>query len=407
MKRAYERLLEYVTIYTRSDEQSELTPSSARQFDLARILKAELEGLGLRDVTLSDTCCVYGKLPATAGLEALPCLGLLAHMDTADYEAEHVHPRVLPDYDGGDVELGHGRTLRVADFPHLPTLRGKTLIVTDGSTLLGADDKAGIAEILTLCERLIREGRPHGPIAVAFTPDEEVGRGTEGFDPALFGAVWAYTVDGGAVNAVEYETFNACAARLTFAGFNIHPGSAKNIMRSAALMAMEANAMLPAGDTPAHTCGREGFFHLVHMEGDVEKAELDYIVRDHDASRFQARKDALHHIAELLCEKYGEGTVTLEIRDQYRNMAEKIVPCMHLVENAKAAAAELGLTPETPPIRGGTDGSALSFMGIPCPNLGTGGWAYHGPYEHIAAEDMDLAVELLLGIVRRYAAAQK
>ena len=406
MRRAYERLLEYVKIYTRSDEKSETIPSTERQFSLARILKEELVNLGLQDVKLSDTCCVYAKLPATSGLESLPCLGFLAHMDTADYEAEHVQPRILPDYDGDDVELGNGKTLRVADFPHLPSLRGKTLIVTDGSTLLGADDKAGIAEILTLCERLIREGLPHGPIAVAFTPDEEVGRGTEGFDPALFGAVWAYTVDGGAVNAVEYETFNACGARMTFEGFNVHPGSAKNVMRNAALMAMEANSMLPAGDTPAHTCGREGFFHLVHMEGDVEKAELDYILRDHEAARFQARKDTLQHVTELLCEKYGQGAVSLEIRDQYRNMAEKILPCMHLVENAKAAVAELGLTPETPPIRGGTDGSALSYMGIPCPNLGTGGWAYHGPYEHIAAEDMDLAVELLLGIVRRYAVTQ-
>ncbi len=403
MKRAYERFLNYVKVYTRSDEASETIPSTQRQFDLARILKTELEALGLSDVTLSDTCCVYGKLPATKGLENLPCLGFLAHMDTADYEAEHVSPRLIPDFDGGDVELGNGKMLRVSDFPHLPTLRGKTLIVTDGSTLLGADDKAGIAEILTLCERLVVEKRPHGSIAVAFTPDEEIGRGTAGFEPALFGAAYAYTVDGGAVNAVEYETFNACAARMVFTGFNVHPGSAKNVMRNAGLVAMEANAMLPAGDTPAHTSDREGFFHLIHMEGDVEKASLDYIVRDHDAARFEMRKDTLRHVTELINEKYGGGTVCLEIRDQYRNMAEKIVPCMFLVENAKAAAADLGLDPTTPPIRGGTDGSALSFMGIPCPNLGTGGWAFHGPYEHITVEDMDLAVDLLLGIIKRFA----
>ncbi len=402
MKRAYERLLDYVKVYSRSDELSETCPSAEREFDLARILEQELREIGAEDVYLSDTCCVYAKIPATPGCENAPCLGFVAHMDTADFEAEHVNPRIIENYDGCDVELGNGRWLKTESFPHLPSLRGKTLIVTDGSTLLGADDKAGVAEIMVLCEKLIAGELPHGPIAIAFTPDEEVGRGTEGFDPVRFGAKYAYTVDGSKVNEVEYETFNACAAKLIFHGFNVHPGGAKNTMVNASLVAMEANAMLPAGDTPRGTKGYEGFFHLIRMEGEVETAVLEYIVRDHSAAKFDMRKEMLQHVTDLMNEKYGDGTAELQLRDQYRNMEEKIRPCMHLVENAKDAIRELGLTPETPPIRGGTDGSALSFMGIPCPNLGTGGWAYHGPYEHITAEDMDTAVELLCGITKRY-----
>ncbi len=405
MKRAYERFLDYVKIHTRSDEASDTCPSTQRQFDLAKILEVELRELGAENVYLSDTCCVYGKIPATPGCENAPCLGLIAHMDTADFEGENIQPRIIENYDGGDVELGCGRWLKTENFPHLPTLKGKTLIVTDGSTLLGADDKAGIAEIMVLCEKLIAGEIPHCPISVCFTPDEEVGRGTEGFDPVRFGAKYAYTVDGGRLSEVEFETFNAAAARLRFSGFNVHPGSAKDTMVNASLVAMEANAMLPTGDTPRDTQGYQGFFHLVGMQGEVESATLDYIIRDHDAVLFDGRKKALAHVAELLNAKYGPGTVELTIRDQYRNMAEKIRPCMHLIENASEAIRDLGLTPETPPIRGGTDGSALSFMGIPCPNLGTGGWAFHGPYEHITVEDMDDAVKLLGGIVKRYSKA--
>jgi len=403
--KAYERFIKYARVHTRSSETTGTHPSTSTQFDLANILVNELKELGLSDAAVDEKCYVYATLPATAGYESATKIGFIAHMDTSpDFSGENVSPVIIPDYDGGDVILGDsGRALRAAEFPHLPALKGRTLITSDGSTLLGADDKAGIAEIMTLLERLISENIPHGQISVSFTPDEEVGEGADFFDVQRFGAEFAYTVDGGPEGEIEYENFNAASAVFEVNGFNIHPGTAKDRMLNAQLIAMEINASLPAGETPRDTEGYEGFYHLCHTEGTVEKATLQYIVRDHDADKFEERQNILRDIEKKLNEKYGDGTVVLTLREQYRNMKEKILPCMHLIENAKAAVSELGLTPRVCPIRGGTDGARLSFMGLPCPNLGTGGYAFHGPYEHITAEGMDIATEILINITRKYA----
>ena len=403
--RAFERLLNYVKVYTTSDEESNTVPTTKRQFDLAEILVREMKELGITDAKVEDNCYVYGSIPATPGYEDKPCIGFIAHMDTApDFCGENVNPQVHENYDGQEIPLGtSGRMLSPAQFPHLASLKGRTLITTDGTTLLGADDKAGVAEIMTLAETLLHGEIPHGRIAIGFTPDEEVGSGAAEFDIPGFGAKYAYTVDGGCENEIVFENFNACGAQFEVNGFNIHPGEAKNHMVNAALVAMEINGMLPAAETPAHTEMYEGFFHLTDMEGNVEHAVIQYIVRDHSAAHFEARKEMLRHIEKIINEKYGEGTAKLSIKDQYRNMAEVIAPCMHLVDNAKDAIRELGMEPDISPIRGGTDGAQLSFRGLPCPNLGTGGYAFHGPYEHITAEGMDLAVQVLLGIVKRYA----
>lgn len=403
--RAYERLLNYVKIFTTSDEESTTTPSTQRQFDLAYLLEEEMKKIGISEARVDENGYVYGMIPATEGYENAPKIGFIAHMDTApDFCGEHVKPQVIENYDGGDVALGEsGRVLCVKDFPHLPALKGRTLITTDGTTLLGADDKAGIAEIMTMAEKIITEKIPHGKICIGFTPDEEIGSGADAFDVPGFGADFAYTVDGGAENEIEYENFNACGVKVEIQGFSVHPGSSKNTMINASLVAMEFNAMLPSGDTPRDTDGYEGFFHLHDMKGDVSAAELEYIIRDHSEAMYACRQETMRHIANLLNEKYGAGTVSLEITEQYRNMKEKIEPCMHLIENAKMAAKSAGLAPETVPIRGGTDGARLSFMGLPCPNLGTGGYAFHGPYEHITVEGMDKAAEVLKGIVELYA----
>ena len=403
--KAYERLLKYAVIKTPSDESSDSTPSSACQFDLANLLKKEMEELVVSNIQLTDNCFLYGKLPATKGYENAPAIGFIAHMDTApDFSGENVNPQIIPEYDGGDVKLGDSEyALTLKDFPHLASLKGRTLITTDGSTLLGADDKAGVAEIMTMAEQVITENIPHGKICIGFTPDEEVGRGADFFDVEDFGADFAYTVDGGAENEIEYENFNAAGAKVKIKGFSVHPGSSKNTMINAALVAMEFNNMLPAGDTPANTEEYEGFFHLCEMSGDVSSASLDYIIRDHDSAMFACRQELMRHIVKLLNEKYGEGTVTLIIKEQYRNMKEMIEPCMHLIDNAKKAVQQSGLNPETVAIRGGTDGARLSFMGLPCPNLGTGGYAFHGPCEHITVEGMDYAVENLKNIVKLYA----
>lgn len=403
--RAYERLLDYAKVYTTSEDTSEAVPSTERQFVLGRKLAEELKSLGVSNVRIDDKCYLYGVIPATPGMEQAPKIGFIAHMDTApDFSGENVNPQIIENYDGKDVVLGvSGRILSVKDFPHLPSLKGRTLITTDGTTLLGADDKAGVAEIMTLAEEIIKEEIPHGTICIGFTPDEEIGRGADYFDVAGFGADYAYTVDGGVENEIEYENFNAAGAKVEFSGFSVHTGSSKDTMVNAALVAMEFNAMLPAGDTPRNTEGYEGFFHLCEMSGDVSDAKLEYIVRDHDASMFRCRLETLRHAEKLLNEKYGQGTVTLTIKEQYRNMKEKIEPCMHLIENASLAVQETGLQPVTVPIRGGTDGARLSFMGLPCPNIGTGSYACHGPFEHITAEGMDAVVKILKGIVRLYA----
>ena len=403
--RAYERLLKYVSVGTPSDDRSNTVPTSACQFELAKLLVDELHGLGLTDAYVDDKCYVYAILPATPGYEAATKIGFVAHMDTSpDFNGFDVKPQIIENYDGGEVALGDsGRVLSIDAFPHLPTLVGRTLITTDGTSLLGADDKAGVAEIMTLLEQLIENDLPHGQISVCFTPDEEVGSGADHFDIPTFDAEFAYTVDGGAEGEVEFENFNACAAKFEVNGFNIHPGTAKDTMINAQLLAMEINAMLPSGQTPRDTTGYEGFYHLCDMQGCVEKATLEYIVRDHSAESFEERKQILRRIESEMNAKWGEGAVKLIIKEQYRNMKEQIMPCYHLIENALDATRQQGIDPRVCPIRGGTDGARLSYMGLPCPNLGTGGYAFHGPYEHITVEGMDIVVEILKGIVARYA----
>lgn len=403
--RAYERLLNYVKIYTTSDESCEAVPSSDRQFDLAKVLVEEMKALGIQDARVDEHCYVYGVIPATPGYEHRTSIGFIAHLDTApDFCGENVHPLIWENYDGGEVVLGNsGKVLSPETFPHLKTLKGRTLITTDGTTLLGADDKAGIAEIMTLAEELIAGGIPHGKICIGFTPDEEVGGGAQLLDIPAFGADFAYTADGELETEIVYENFNACAAEFEITGFNIHPGDSKDKMINAALVAMEINGMLPGTETPRYTQMYEGFFHLTDMEGNVEHAKLEYIIRDHSGAHFEVRQEMLRHIEKIMNEKYGEGTVKLTITQQYRNMEEMVKPCMHLIDFAKESIRDLGLEPDISPVRGGTDGAQLSFRGLPCPNLGTGGHAFHGPYEHITAEGMDTVVKVMHGIVKRYA----
>ncbi len=402
--RAYERFLKYAVVMTPSDEESASTPSSACQFSLAGLLANEMRELGIMDVTVDEKCYVYGNIPATKGFEDRMRLGFIAHMDTvSDFTEHQIHPLIHENYDGGALTLGtSGRSLDPSVFCHLPNLKGKTLITSDGTTILGADDKAGIASILTMAEELLEKNLPHGKICIAFTPDEETGRGADFFDVAHFGADFAYTVDGGAEGGIEYENFNACEAHFDIIGINVHPGSAKNIMVNAGTIACEIQSLLPKKETPEHTEDYEGFYHLTKLEGSCEKAALSYIVRDHDTGNFEKRKQTLLEIAASLNQKYGENTVMLYIKDQYRNMAEKIRPCFHLIENAQKACKNAGVEPHVLPIRGGTDGARLSFMGLPCPNLGTGGYAFHGPYEHITVEGMDKVVEILKEIVKIY-----
>lgn len=403
--KAYERLLKYVVVRTPSDESSDTVPSSECQFDLARLLKTEMEELGLIDVRLDDQCYLYGKLPATEGLEDKPAIGFIAHMDTvADFCDHVIKPILTENYDGKELSLGDsGLVLSPKNFSHLASLAGRTLITSDGTTILGADDKAGIAEILTMAERLAKENIPHGPICVAFTPDEEVGTGASHFDVEAFGADYAYTLDGDTEGEIQYENFNACKAQFDVKGFNVHPGSGKDTMINASLVAMEINSLLPGMETSRGTEGYEGFYHLMSMSGECAKAQLNYIVRDHDKEFFEARKRTLRLIEKNLNAKWGEGTVTLTITEQYKNMAEIIAGCMHLIDNAKTACENAGVTPLVIPIRGGTDGCQLSFKGLPCPNLGTGGHAYHGPYEHITVEGMDKTVDVVMELVKLYA----
>ena len=407
--RAYERFLNYVPVWTTSDETSDTVPSADRELVLARMLVEEMKGLGIADARVDDKGYVYGHIPATPGCEDKPSLGLVAHMDTvADASGENIKPQIIENYDGKDVVLkGSGDILKVDEFPYLAELKGRTLITTDGTTLLGADDKAGIAEILTVAEKIIKEGLPHGKICIGFTPDEEIGEGPDFFDVPGFDAEFAYTVDGGAEGEIEYENFNACEAVFKIQGVNVHPGSAKGIMVNAGAVGCEIQMMLPVEETPEQTEGYEGFYHLIKISGSCERAELIYIVRDHDADKFAQKQQKLKEIADAMNQKYGEGTVDLQIKEQYRNMAEKIRPCYHLIENAKKACENVGIVPKIQPIRGGTDGARLSFMGLPCPNLGTGGYAFHGPYEHITVEGMDKSVEILMELVKIYGIIKK
>lgn len=402
--KAYERLLKYVLIDTPSDPTSETTPSSACQFNLAKVLVEELKALGVENAEVDDKCYVYASIPATEGYENAKRLGFIAHMDTApDFNGCGVKTQVIENYNGEDVTLGEsGRVLKVKDFPELANMKGRTLITTDGTSLLGSDDKSGIAEILTMVERIFAENIPHGKICIGFTPDEEIGAGADHFDVERFGADIAYTLDGGKEGEIEYENFNAAGADVIFHGNNVHPGSAKDIMVNAQLLAMEFNGMLPADEVPAKTEGYEGFFHLTDMEGTVEKAKLQYIIRDHDREKFEAKKALMEKLTAEINEKYGAGTVKLNMKDQYYNMREMVEPHIYLIDYAKEAAKEVGLNPKVVAIRGGTDGARLSFMGLPCPNLGTGGFGFHGPYEHVTAEGMDFCVEMMLKIVEKF-----
>ncbi len=398
---ALERFLSYVKIHTASSERDDRTPTEEREFDLSRVLEKEMKELGMERVFVDDHAYVYGFIGATPGCESRPCVGFIAHLDTIpDFPGENVKPQLIENYDGGPVALGtSGRVLTEEVNPRLGELRGHTLVTTDGTTVLGADDKAGIAAIMTACERILSDGRPHGAIAVCFTPDEEVGHGAALLDLERFGADFAFTVDGGELNEINFETFNAAAASWEIAGFNIHPGSAKDKMINASLVAMEINSMLPQGAVPERTEGYEGFFHLTDMSGTVEKAELHYILRDHDAAGLIEKEKLMRLIEKQINEKYGPGTAKLTIRGQYRNMAEKLAEHMEIVELAESAVRSLGLEPARVPIRGGTDGAQLSFRGLPCPNLGTGGYACHGPYEHTSAENLDAAARLVEAVV--------
>lgn len=398
------RFERYVTIETTSDEASDTAPSTAIQLNLARVLEQELKEIGVPKVMLDEYGIVYGWLPASEGLEKCPSIGFIAHMDTAPAASgKNVKICYHENYDGKDVRLNDELTLSVKMFPHLSKLAGRTLLTTDGRTLLGADDKAGITEIMTAIERVISEEKPHGPICIAFTPDEEIGRGADNFNVDLFGADYAYTVDGGPENDLAWETFNAASAQIKVHGVSVHPGEATDVMVNAVLVAFEFNQMLPANETPRYTKDYEGFYHLDQMNGDVAEASMDYIIRDHDREIFEQRKIKMQEIADALNAKYGEGTVEICIKDSYYNMKEILVHHMHLVDNAKEAMRQVGITADVLPVRGGTDGSRLSFMGLPCPNLGTGGYAYHGPYEHITKEGMETATKVIEKIIELYA----
>lgn len=403
--KAYERLLKYARIWTTSDEESTTSPTTSRQFDLAKQLVEEMKEIGIEDAYMDEFGYVYGHIPATPGYEDCTAIGFIAHMDTApDYSGENVNPQIIENYDGNDVSLGtSGKVLSVAEFPSLKTLAGRTLITTDGTTLLGADDKAGIAEIMTVAEELIKENIPHGKVSISFTTDEEVGSGAKHMNLEVFGALFAYTVDGGPEGEIQFENFNAASADFYVHGVNVHPGEAKGIMKNSQKIAMEIQGMLPVDEAPEYTEGYEGFFHLMEMNGTVEETKMSYLIRDFDSESYENRKELLRNITETVNKKYGEGTVELKLKDSYRNMREKIEPCMELIEYAKKACEMAEVKADIAPIRGGTDGARLSFVGLPCPNLGTGGYGFHGAFEHITAEGMDKAAAIIKNIILQFA----
>ncbi len=403
--RPYERLLNYVKYDTASDGGCDTCPSSEKQLVFARVLEQEMRDLGLEKVRLDDHGYLYGTIPGNIEGYTGPVLGFIAHMDVVDdVPSWDIKPRIVEHYDGGDIILtGSGAALSPAEFPELLRCKGKSIMVTDGTTLLGADDKAGIAEIMTLCELLLNDPDfKHGPVQVAFTPDEEIGRGADLFDVVGFGANYAYTLDGGAYGELEYENFNAASLNVAIRGKNIHPGSAKDKMKNALTIGMEFEQLLPPDQKPEFTQGYEGFFHLTDMSGDVENAKMHYILRDHDANKLERKKQAAQLAADYLNRKYGQGTVELTVKDSYQNMVEQIRPHWHLVDNALEAMRRTGVEPVTVPIRGGTDGARLSFMGLPCPNLGTGGGNFHGKLEYCCVEEMDQAVQCMKNLVEIY-----
>ncbi len=401
------RFLNYIKIDTQSDDTvTDKFPSTDKQINLSNLLVKELQDLGLSDVSIDKYGYVMATIPSNID-KNVPTLGFLAHVDTSpDMPGKNVKPRFVENYDGSDIVLNkeNGITMLVNDFPELNDYKGQTLIVTDGTTLLGADDKAGIAEIMTAVEYLLQNKNfQHGTVKIGFTVDEEVGRGVDHFDVKRFAADYAYTVDGGAIGEIEYENFNAAGAKITIQGKNIHPGYAKDKMINAIHIAQEFNSMLPPQQRPEHTAGYEGFYHLVKIDGTVENATVQYIVRDHDSDLFEARKKYLQNITEYLNTKYGQKVVTLDIKDQYYNMRKKVEPVYHIVETALKAIEAVGVKPKVKPIRGGTDGARLSYMGLPCPNLFAGGENFHGKFEYIPVESMIKATEVILKIIELYA----
>lgn len=405
-----ERFLRYVKIDTQSDPDSTTFPSTSKQFDLARMLTDELKDVGLTDVSLDEKGYVMATLPSNVEAE-VPVIGFLSHMDTSpDMSGTNVKPQLVYDYDGGDILLNKssGLTLKTSDFPEITQYKGQTIITSDGTTLLGADDKAGIAEIITAMEHLVMHPEIlHGTVKVGFTPDEEVGRGVDFFDVKKFGATYAYTMDGGEIGELEYENFNAAKARVLIQGRNVHPGTAKNKMINSLIVATEFNNMLPVDQRPEFTSDYEGFFHLTKSEGSVENSVIEYIIRDHDRLKFDDKKVLMNDIANYLNRKYPAGTVKLEIKDQYFNMREKIEPVFHIMEIARRAIKDSGIGPKIIPVRGGTDGSRLSYMGLPCPNIFTGGHNFHGKFEYIPLESMLAATNVIIRIAELYGSQQQ
>ena len=390
--------LDLVSYATASDAESESCPSTEGQLVLGRHIAELMKEIGISDVKVDADGYVYGRIPATHA--GAPTIGLIAHMDTSpDVSGENIRPRVVEDYDGGDILLSEGVILSPKDYPSLNAHKGKRLIVTDGTTLLGADDKAGVAEILRAAEQILKSDEPHGEVRIGITPDEEIGRGADRFDVSGFGADFAYTVDGGALGEIEYENFNAASATVEIFGVNIHPGAAKGKMKNAALLSMEFNSLLPAGEIPALTEGYEGFFHLSDISADESYAKLSYIIRDHDEEKFEKRKALILSAGEFFCKKYGEGSARVTVKDSYRNMKEMILPHFHIVERARRAMAEVGVSAKSVPIRGGTDGARLSYMGLPCPNLSTGGENFHSRFEYIPLDDMEAMVRVIERII--------
>lgn len=405
MEKVTDRFLRYVQIDTQSDEEGTGTPTTEKQHELARLLVEELTKMGAEEITYDkEHCYVYASIPATEGMEKKPVMGFISHMDTSPaVSGANVRPRIITAYDGEDIVLnsGLGIVMKAADFPELKEYQGKSLIVTDGTTLLGADDKAGVAEIMTMAEYLLSHREvPHGKLRIGFTPDEEVGAGADYFDVGLFSADCAYTVDGGKLGELEYENFNAAGARVTFHGRSVHPGDAKNKMKNALLTAMEFQGMLPVSENPMYTEKYEGFYHLDALNGDIERAVADYIIRDHSREKFEQKKALFEKAGAFLNEKYGEGTVEIELKDSYYNMKEIIEDHMELIDHAMEAMREAGVEPVVVPIRGGTDGARLSYMGLPCPNLCTGGHNFHGRFEYICIESMEAVVRILLNLAR-------
>ncbi len=400
-----DRFLKYVSFDTQSDERSESYPSTDKQLVLLKYLKEELEAIGLVEVSMDEYGYVMATLPATRGMENVPTIGFISHVDTApDMSGANIKPRIIDEYDGRDILLGGDVWLKVSDFPELKFFKGHSLIHTDGTTLLGADDKAGVAEIVTAVEWLKNHPEvAHGRIRVGFTPDEEIGRGVDYFDVKKFGADFAYTMDGGMEGELEYENFNAAGAKIQINGRNVHPGMAKDKMINAIDIATELNGMLPASERPQYTEGYEGFFHCVGISGSVEQAEINYIIRDHDGDKFEQKKQLMWDVVNFLQRKYGEHTLQLTLKDQYYNMRKMVEPHPHVIEKAKKAMIEAGVKPLVKPIRGGTDGSRLSFMGLPCPNLFTGGMNFHGRYEYASLTTMNKAMNVIINLARIWA----